>query len=107
MPSKTAEPDLTTWEGTWSVASSQLMNFPLCQIFSVLVMGICAPWVVAIAGYGSRFGSVNALEVQVEGRGKTNWRVTLCERLRLRLSVFFRFGQISHRVRIRFGLFCG
>jgi len=30
-------------ESTWSVASSQLMNFPLYQILSVLVMGICAP----------------------------------------------------------------
>jgi hypothetical protein len=28
------------------------MNFPLCQIFSVLLMGICAPWLAPNAGYG-------------------------------------------------------
>src|SRR6266404_7968225 len=53
------------------------MNFPLCQIFSVLLMGICAPRVAAKAGYGRRFGSVTARKVLVEEREKTNWRGVL------------------------------
>src|SRR5260370_35831611 len=40
MPSKTEEPELTTWESTWICASSQGIILPLCQIHSVFLSAI-------------------------------------------------------------------
>src|SRR5258708_4822951 len=74
MPSKTAEPELTTWESTWSVASSQMIHFPLCQIFSVLLMGMCAPRLRCKRRIREMRGGVNRWEVPANRREKTNWR---------------------------------
>jgi len=70
-------------------------DFPLYQILSVLVMGICALGCGAIEEYGSRFGSVNARNELIVGVGTDNWRV-MVERLYCwGTAVFLGFRQIG------------
>src|ERR1700675_4130180 len=50
------------------------MNFPLCQIFSVLLMGMLRSSVTRNLRIRERCGGVNRREVLACGGKKTNWR---------------------------------
>src|SRR5713101_7226772 len=90
------------------------MNFPLCQIFSVLVMGMCAPRCVAISEYG-RGGEASIEGTYERTERKRQIGAVRAAALLLRLSVLVRLGKIAHGWRIAFGLlrfgrllcFCG
>src|SRR5579864_161812 len=50
------------------------MNFPLYQIFSVLLMGMLRSSMTCNLRIRERWGGVNRREVLACGRKKTNWR---------------------------------
>src|SRR6266851_3480681 len=79
------------------------MNFPLCQIFSVLLMGICAPRCVAISEYG-RGGEASIEGTYERTERKRQIGAVRAAALLLRLSVLVRLGKIAHGWRIAFGL---
>src|SRR5487761_275173 len=80
MPSKTAVPYLTTCETTWICASSQLMNFPLCQIFSVffrhirLLRGrVLRPGRWCRTRFGFHATSLGIIAHEIFGTGNAGW----------------------------------